>query len=279
MKLKNQAMEALEEAKHWLRSRCPDFPKIVVVLGSGLSELLNEIKISDTIPYSEIPHVKSATVEGHTGRLLIGRLNGVPVVCMQGRLHYYEGHSLEEVVFPFRALGLAGAEIFLLTNAAGGLTTDLAPPTLVLIRDHINLMGSNPLIGPNLEALGPRFPDMTRLYDLELRAIVSRVAHARGISIPSGVYVGIHGPSYETPAEISMYRKLGADVVGMSTVPEAISLHHMGKRVVAISCITNLAAGVTDQPLVHEEVLKTAKRAYDEFSTVIKDFVREVGGG
>ena len=274
---KNEMIARIDESKQILMARCPQFPKIVIVLGSGLSEVLKDMTIEAEIPYSEIPHVKSATVEGHRGRLLIGDLHGVRVACMQGRLHFYEGHKMEDVVFPFRLFAVAGAEAFVLTNASGGLHTDMAPLDLCLIRDHINLMGTNPLIGPNLEQFGTRFPDMTHLYDPDFCRIFATAADRLNISLRQGVYVAIHGPSYETPAEIRMYRILGGDIVGMSTVPEAIALHHMGKRVVAVSCITNLAAGVTSEPLVHSEVLENAKKAYGQFSRLLIEAVKQIG--
>lgn len=270
-------IERLQEAKRIILSRCPKFPSVVIVLGSGLGGLLEEMEREVSIPYAEIPHFKSATVEGHAGSLVIGKLSGVRVACMKGRLHYYEGHTMEEVVFPYRAMALSGADVFLLTNAAGALRSDIQPPELVVIRDHINMMGTNPLLGKNEETLGPRFPDMTRLYDPELRALILASARKLGIALREGVYVAIHGPSYETPSEIQMYRIVGGDVVGMSTVPEAIALHHMKKRVVAISCVTNLAAGVGPEPLHHSEVLENAKKAYSSFSKLIREIVSDLG--
>jgi purine-nucleoside phosphorylase len=194
---------------------------------------------------------------------------------MQGRLHFYEGLAMEDVVFPFRAFALAGAEIFILTNAAGGVRPECVPPELCLVRDHINLMGTNPLVGHNHDELGPRFPDMTHLYDPELCKIFLETAARLKIPLREGIYLALHGPSYETPAEIRMYRTLGADVVGMSTVPEAIAIHHMGRRVVTVSCITNLAAGVSPVPLVHTEVLENAQKAYQAFSRLLIEAVRQ----
>jgi len=262
-------MEKRGEAARFLKSKVSDFPRILIVLGSGLSDLVEDMEKECVIPFSEIPHFKKVTVAGHIGQLVVGRLEGTRVACMQGRYHFYEGHTMEEVVFPFRAFGAAGCEAFLLTNASGGLQPGMNPMDLLLIRDHINLMGTNPLIGPNEGELGPRFPDLTHLYDPSLRKIFRDVAQAEGIPLREGVYIGIHGPSYETPAEINMYRVLGGDVVGMSTVPEAIAIHHMGKKVVAISCITNLAAGATGAPLAHAEVLENAKKAYGRFSRLV----------
>jgi purine-nucleoside phosphorylase len=269
-------VDQLEETKRYLLANCGPLPKVSIVLGSGLSELLREMTIESEVPYSEIPHVKRATVEGHAGKLVVGDLKGTRVACMQGRLHFYEGYSMHEVVFPFRALAYSGVETFLVTNAAGGLREDMKPMDLCLIRDHINLTGTNPLIGKNEEKLGPRFPDMSDIYDKGLRARIKALAERLGVDLKEGVYVGFHGPSYETPAEIRMCRQMGGDVVGMSTVPEAIALRHMGKRVVGISFVSNLAAGVTDQHLVHSEVLENAKRGYGNFSRFVIEVLREI---
>jgi len=253
------------------------FPKVVVVLGSGLSGLLEDIDIENELPYEEIPHIQPLTVQGHRGRLTLGKLNGVSVACMQGRLHYYEGYDMSEVVFPFRLFAQAGAETFILTNAAGGVHAEMSPGDLVLLTDHINMMGNNPLIGSNIEQLGPRFPDMTRVYDPQLREIFKAKAKELGLKLREGVYLAIHGPSYETPSEINMYRTLGADVVGMSTVPEAIALFHMKRKIVGISCVTNLAAGVTSVPLDHKEVLENAKQAHAPFRKLVGQVIQEIG--
>ncbi len=266
----------LEEAREALKKQVPEFPKYLIVLGSGLSGLLQKIKIEKEVLLSSIPHIRQLTVEGHVARLLIGDLDGTRVACMQGRLHYYEGYPMEDVVFPFRLFGLSGAEVFLLTNAAGGIHPEMKPMDLLLVTDHLNLMGTNPLVGKNPEFLGPRFPDMTRLYDPELRGIFEKTAKKLNFPLRQGVYLALHGPSYETPAEIQMYKGLGADVVGMSTVPEAITLHHMGKRVVAISCITNLAAGVGKDLLVHTEVLENAKKIHSTFGELVSEGFKEI---
>lgn len=266
----------LEEAKVELKKAVPDFPKYVIVLGSGLSGLLQKLKIEKEVLLSTIPHIRQLTVEGHVARLLVGDLDGTRVACMQGRLHYYEGYPMEDVVFPFRLFGYSGAEVFLLTNAAGGVHADMKPMDLMLVTDHLNLMGTNPLVGKNHDFLGPRFPDMTFLYDPKLREIFARTAKNMKMHLREGVYLALHGPSYETPAEIKMYRNMGADVVGMSTVPEAIALHHMGKRVVAISCITNMAAGVGKDPLVHTEVLENAKKIHGTFGDLVAASFKEI---
>lgn len=266
----------LEDSRRFLLSELKTFPKFLIVLGSGLASLLKEIEVEKEIPFAQIPHVKSPSVEGHVGRLVVGKLQGVRVACMQGRLHYYEGHSMEDIVFPYRAFALAGAEVFFLTNAAGGVHKTMKPMDLLLIEDHINLMGTNPLIGPNLERCGPRFPDMTYAYDPKLNKIVMAKAKKLKINLKKGVYLGLHGPSYETPAEIRFYKSVGADVVGMSTVPEVIALNHMKKRVVAVSCITNMAAGVTKERLIHDEVLENAKKVQVKFAKLVGQSIHEM---
>lgn len=269
-------VKRLDEAKAVLLKKLGTFPKILMVLGSGLSGIADDIEREVEIPLSEIPHIKPLTVQGHVGRLVVGKLHGVRIACLQGRLHYYEGHTMDDVVFPARAFAWAGAQMFLLTNAAGGLRPEMSPLDFLLIRDHLNLFGTNPLIGPNHEALGVRFPDMTHIYDAELGDLLMEAARKHQIPIWEGVYVGIHGPSYETPAEIRMYRTLGGDVVGMSTVPEALALRHMGKRVVGLTCITNMAAGVTEEPLVHDDVLANGKKIYGRFSKLMASAIGQM---
>ena len=252
----------LEEGRDGLAKLCPRFPKIVVTLGSGLAGLLDDMEVETEFPFHAIPHVKTQSVAGHKGRVVVGKLAGVRIAAMQGRLHFYEGHTMEEVVFPFRVFGLAGAQLFFLTNATGGIRPDMKPLDLMLIRDHINLMGDNPLTGPNDDRLGPRFPDMSEVYDRTLSETVLVAAKKAGVPLLEGVYVAIKGPSYETPAEIRMFRACGGDVVGMSTVPEAIAIRHMGKKIVGVSVVTNLAAGVHQGPLEHEDVLEQAPKIY-----------------
>lgn len=259
----------IEEAKKYVLSQVKDFPKFLIVLGSGLASVLEQLKVEVDIPYEKIPHLKAPTVIGHKGKLLIGMLGKTRVACMQGRLHYYEGLQMSEVVFPFRVFCKAGAEVVLLSNAAGGLSTAFKPTDLVLIQDHINMMGNNPLIGPNVPELGARFPDMSHLYDPKINQAFLKVAKKQKVNLKKGIYVGIHGPSYETPAEIRLYKKMGASVVGMSTIPEAIAIHHMGKRVACISCVTNYAAGVIKQQLDHSEVLDNAKKVQAKFSKLV----------
>jgi purine-nucleoside phosphorylase len=265
-------MEKLEQAKKVILAKFGEMPKTVITLGSGLGSLLEKIEIESEMGFSEIPHFKSATVAGHSGKLVVGKLGTKRVACLKGRLHCYEGYSMEEVVFPFRTLAWCGAETFLLTNAAGGIHPDMKPGELMLITDHINLMGDNPLIGTNHEKLGTRFPDMSQVYQSSLRNVILEIAHQQGLKLRQGIYAGVYGPSYETPAEVNMLRRLGADAIGMSTVPEAIALNHMGRKIVAVSCITNLAAGVGEGSLNHEEVLAAAKLIQESFSLLVKEF-------
>ena len=241
-----------------------------LVLGSGLGAFANEIEESVKIPYEEIPHFARSTVEGHAGQLVLGKVEGVNVIAMQGRFHYYEGYSLEEVTFPHRVMGLLGIKSMVLTNASGGVNVDFEPGMLMLICDHLNLMGVNPLLGNNDSRFGARFPDMTHVYDRDYQDIIMHEAQAMGINMRRGVYAALTGPSYETPAEIRLFRILGADAVGMSTVPEAIVARHMGIKVLGISCITNMAAGVIDAPINHEEVMETGERVKETFKELLR---------
>ena len=220
--------------------------------------------------YAEIPGFARPTVEGHAGRLVVGQVEGVSVAAMQGRFHFYEGYTLEEVTFPVRALGLLGVKSLILTNAAGGLNNSFEQGSLVVISDHLNLLGANPLLGKNDERFGPRFPDMSEVYDREYQDTAVSEAHAMGVELRRGIYAALPGPSYETPAEIRMLRLLGADAVGMSTVPEAIVARHMGLRVLGVSCITNMAAGVLDKPISHEEVIETGERVRETFAELLR---------
>src|SRR3989338_5774610 len=226
--LEMNLLQKIEESKRFLSEQVGDFPKTLVVTGSGLAGLVENMEREKEIAYSHIPHFRHSTVKGHPGYLVIGKTGGERIALMHGRLHYYEGYSMEDVVFPFRVLASCGVSVFLLTNASGALHPGIEPTNLVLLTDHINLMGTNPLVGHNYEELGVRFPDMTQLYDPALNTLAKECAQRLGVPLKDGVYVGLHGPSYETPAEIRMYRALGGDLVGMSTVPEAIAIHHMG---------------------------------------------------
>src|SRR5947207_8252137 len=258
--------ERAEKAARVIRARTDADVSVAIVLGSGLGAFADELTDSTSIRYDEIPSFARATVEGHAGRLVIGQTNNVTVAAMQGRFHFYEGYSLEEVTFPIRVLKLLGVRTLILTNAAGSLNTEFTPGSLMVITDHINLMGVNPLIGANDDRFGPRFPDLTSTYDPDLQNLVIEEATGMNIDMRRGVYAALTGPSYETPAEIHMVRTLGADAVGMSTVPEAIIARHMDMRVIGISCITNLAAGVSKRPIEHSQVIATGERVRAEFT-------------
>ncbi len=250
-------------------------PTVGVVLGSGLGAFGDTL--ARKVPYAEIPGMPQSTVQGHAGNLCLGDVEGVAVACLQGRVHLYEGHGPETVVFGVRLLAALGCRAVLLTNAAGGIAEGFAPGDLMLIVDHLNLTGTSPLLGPNDAAVGPRFPDMSRAYDAALCERARVAARARGVALREGVYAGMLGPAYETPAEIRMLRTLGADAVGMSTVPEVLALRHAGVRVGAISCITNLAAGISKTPLDHAEVEATARRTRDAFVGLLGAWIVGVG--
>lgn len=259
-----------ERAAKFIRSKTKLRPKVAVVLGSGLGAFADDLKDAIRIPYERIPGFPRSTAIGHAGNLVIGKAAGIPVAVMQGRVHFYEGYSLQDVIFPVRVLGRLGIRAVVLTNAAGGINLSLKQGTFVVLRDHINLQGSNPLVGPNDERFGPRFPDMTEVYAKGYREIAVKEAQRLGLQVSEGVYVALTGPSYETPAEIRCLRTLGADVVGMSTVPEAIAARHMGIEVLGISCVTNMAAGVLENPLNHEEVLETGDRVSGQFIALLQ---------
>ncbi len=263
----------VDEAAAFLRSTHPAPPDVAIVLGSGLGALAGRVERSTNLPYADIPHWPAAAVVGHAGTLVRGTLGGRQVAVLSGRTHFYEGHDLRTVTFAVRALGRLGVKTLVLTNAAGGINTAFHPGTLMVIDDHINLMGSNPLVGPNENRFGARFPDMTEVYARRLRATADEAADAVGVPLRHGVYVAVHGPSYETPAEIRFLRTIGADAVGMSTVPEAIVARHMGIEVLGISCITNPAAGVLPQPLNHDEVMEVARRVSGQFITLLEAIV------
>jgi purine-nucleoside phosphorylase len=269
-------MQRIETAAAFVRARSKVSPAIGIILGSGLGALADEIRAEAMVPYAQIPGFASPTVEGHAGNFVLGSLEGKAVVAMQGRVHYYEGHPLADVVFPIRVMHALGARVLLVTNAAGGLNRQWKAGDLMIITDHINVMGANPLMGPNDPALGPRFPDMSQAYDPALVTLAERAALAEGILIRTGVYVGVHGPSYETPAELRMLRGWGADAVGMSTVPEVIAARHMGMRVLGITAITDMATGEKVGTVTHEEVIATAKAIEPQFIRLVKRAVREM---
>jgi len=262
--------ERAEHATRVIRARISVEPRIALVLGSGLGSFADDFEEAVTIPYEEIPGFVRSTAQGHAGQLVVGKIENVPVLAMQGRVHYYEGYSLEEVTFPVRTFGLLGVKTLVLTNAAGGINVQLTQGALMVISDHVNLMGVNPLRGPNDERFGPRFPDMSAVYSPELQELVVDEARAIGVEVRRAIYGGLSGPSYETPAEIHLLRALGADAVGMSTVPEAIVARHMGLEVLGISCITNMAAGISDEPINHEEVMATGDRVRETFADLLR---------
>lgn len=262
--------ERARQAAEAVRRRTPLVPEIAIILGSGLGALADHVQADAVLAYQEIPHFPPPGVEGHAGRLLVGRLDRRPIAVMQGRVHFYEGYAMAQVAFPVRVLHALGARTLVVTNAAGGLNPAFRPGDLMLITDHINFMGTNPLIGPNEDALGPRFPDMSAAYDVELRRIAETAATDAGIPLRQGVYIGVSGPSYETPAELRMMRRWGADAVGMSTVHEVIVARHAGMRVLGISAITDMATGEEVVPVTHEEVLATARRIEPVFVRLVR---------
>lgn len=261
------AMKEIEAARAFLAGKTPVTPRVLLVLGSGLGSLAERVE-GLRIPYEEIPHFPRVTVEGHAGYLALGKLAGVPVAALAGRFHYYEGYPLDEITFPIRALAALGASSMIVTNAAGGINTKFEVGDLMLITDHINFLGDNPLRGGNI-APGPRFPDMSRAYDADYCGIARSVAKEHKIPLREGVYVASMGPCYETPAEIRMYRAWGGDAAGMSTVPEVIVARHAGVRVLGITAITNMAAGILPQPLSHAEVIETTTRVKETFAQLV----------
>jgi len=268
--------EEVKEAADAIRSRVPEIPKIAIVLGSGLGDFAGSLGNAVSMPYQDLPYWPASRVVGHAGRLVVGTSRGRTIAALAGRCHLYEGHNLRTVTFAVRALGLLGVKTLILTNAAGGVNTGFSQGALMVIDDHINLMGDNPLVGENDDRFGARFPDMTEVYSEHLRGTADRVAAGMNMKLPHGVYVALLGPSYETPAEIRYLRTIGADAVGMSTVPEAIVARHMGMKVLGISCITNMAAGVLPQPLNHEEVMETARRIRGQFIALLEGIVADL---
>jgi len=265
--------EQVKEAADAVRSRISEIPQIAVVLGSGLGDFASSLGGAVTMPYGELPHWPASHVIGHAGTLVVGKAAGRTIAALAGRCHLYEGHEAGRVAFAVRALGLLGVKTLILTNAAGGVNTSFAQGALMVIDDHINLMGQNPLVGDHDERLGPRFPDMTEVYSVRLRGVADRAGQAINLQLPHGVYAGLLGPSYETPAEIRYLRTIGADAVGMSTVPEAIVARHMKMDVLGISCITNMAAGVLPQLLDHADVMQTAARVRGQFIALLEGII------
>lgn len=266
----------INEAKDYIIEKVGFAPEIALILGSGLGDMAEEAENKTIIDYKDIPNFPLSTVQGHKGRLVFGTIKGKKVVFMQGRFHFYEGYRMEEVVFPVWVFKALGVKKLIVTNAAGGVNTSFKPGDLMLVKDHINYTNNNPLIGPNIEEFGPRFPDMSEAYSKELAQVVRASAKAVDIRLQEGTYIFLTGPSYETPAEIKACRILGADAVGMSTVPEVVTANHCGIMTAGISCITNMAAGILDQPLNHKEVMETADRVKENFKKLIENIVENI---
>ncbi len=263
----------LKESVDFLNRKLGKAPKIGIILGSGLGDFVNKLTEVDTLSYEAIPHFKTTSVEGHLGQLISGKIKNTPVIACQGRVHAYEGYDLEQVVWQIRTLGLWGVKKLIITNAAGGINNSYRPGDLVVITDHINLTGKNPLIGPNYSELGPRFPDMTEAYNLHLRELAFKAGQKSNVALKSGIYCGLMGPTYETPAEIRMLKTMGADLVGMSTVNEVIAANHMGLQTLGISCVTNLAAGFSGHKLDHQEVKDQALLTMDRFTRLLTEVI------
>lgn len=274
----NKIYDKLMKCTNDVKSKITFQPEVALILGSGLGDYAEEMEIVGTVEYADIEGFPVSTVAGHQGRFVFGYVEGVPVVAMQGRVHYYEGYEMSDVVLPTRLMGLLGAKTILLTNAAGGVNFNFQPGDLMMITDHITTAVPSPLIGENLDELGVRFPDMSEVYNKELRSIIRQAAKNVGVSLQQGVYMQFSGPNYETPAEVRMCRTLGADAAGMSTACEAMAANHMGMKVCGISCITNLAAGMSSQPLNHQEVQETADRVAAEFKKLVTESIRLIGG-
>ncbi|HSQ88430.1 purine-nucleoside phosphorylase [Romboutsia sp.] len=268
--------DKIQESADFIKGKSNTQPKIGLILGSGLGVLADEIQNPVKIKYNDIPNFPISTVEGHAGQLVIGNLEGKEVVAMQGRFHYYEGYSQQEITFPVRVMKALGVDTIVVTNAAGGANVNFEPGDLMVIKDHINLSGSNPLIGKNDERFGPRFPDMSTAYKPKYVELVKECAKELNMKIQEGVYAFFSGPTYETPAEVRMAQILGADAVGMSTAPEVIVASHSSMDVIGISCITNMAAGILDQPLDHEEVIETTQKVKSEFLSLVKNVVNKI---
>lgn len=269
-------LDKLQETTQYIRSQSQIKPRVGMGLGSGLGAFVNHVEVECEIPFAEIPNFVAPSVEGHNGRLVLGHLHGVPLAILQGRVHYYEGHTMEQVAYPIRTIAMLGVEIAILTNSAGGLDPNMKPGDFMVIEDHINLMGNNPLMGPNIKNLGPRFPDMTEAYDKELSQKMLDILSAQGLSHWRGVYCGVSGPTYETPAEVRFLQTIGGQAVGMSTVPESIAANHLGLRVCAVSCITNPAAGIHTTKLTHDEVTEMANSVEQQFCNFFDALIKDL---
>jgi purine-nucleoside phosphorylase len=268
--------EQLHDSVSYIRTQCPMKPKIGLILGSGLGTFAQTIKQEWSAEYNQIPHFGSTSVEGHHGKLILGHMEDIPVAVLQGRIHLYEGNNMNQVVHPTRTLSMLGIQALIVTNAAGGLSRGMRAGDFMVIEDHINLMGDNPLRGKNMDQLGPRFPDMTEAYDKSFTKIALKGAKKSGLRVHRGVYVGLLGPTYETPAEVRYIQKIGGNAVGMSTVPEVIAANHFGVRVCGVSCITNLAAGISAHKLSHSDVTTTAKAVEEKFKNFVALLVRQI---
>jgi purine-nucleoside phosphorylase len=275
--MNNQVYEKLTRCYESVKAKVDFTPRVALVLGSGLGDYAESIQIEATLDYHDIEEFPVSTIPGHKGRFVFGYVGEVPVVVMQGRVHYYEGYSIQDVVLPARLMKLMGAEVLFLTNAAGGVNYDFHAGDLMMITDHISSFIPSPLIGPNLDELGPRFPDMSDVYNKELQSLIENTAKELNIPIQKGVYLQLTGPSYESPAEVRMCRTLGADAVGMSTACEAVAANHMGMKICGISCISNLACGMTDQPLSHSEVQEAADAAAPRFKKLVTETIKKIG--
>ena len=273
---KSPIYKKIREAVEVIQSRSSLTPKLGIILGSGLGTLADKAENTVTIPYTDIPHFHGTSVEGHAGRMVLGKIHNIPTVFLQGRFHFYEGYPMEDVVFPTRAVCALGIQTLLLTNAAGGVNPKFHTGDLMVIEDHLNLMGDNPLKGPHLADLGPRFPDLSEAYSKNHVETILKAGKELGLSIHRGVYAGLLGPTYETPAEVRMLRTLGADAVGMSTVPESIAANHLGVRVAGISCITNLAAGLASQKLTHNEVIEISREGAVTLTRLLEQVIPQL---
>ena len=273
----NPIYEKLQGCLKSIREKTDFVPKVAIVLGSGLGDYANDIEVVSEIDYSDIEGFPVSTVPGHAGKFIFGYVKGVPVVCMKGRVHYYEGYPISDVVLPTRLMKLMGADTLFLTNASGGINPSFSAGDFMMLTDHISLWAPNPLIGQNIDELGTRFPDMTHVYDVEIQNIIRDVAACEGIKLQEGIYAQLTGPSFESPAEIQLLHKLDVDAVGMSTVVEAIAANHMGMKICGISCVCNLAAGMTDNPLTHEEVQQAAADAAPKFKKLVTEVVARLG--
>ena len=274
----NQVYEKLQSCYDSIRDRIPFTPRVALILGSGLGDYADGIEVESVIDYHEIEGFPVSTIPGHKGRFVFGHVKGVPVVIMQGRVHYYEGYTIQDVVLPTRLMRMMGAEVLFLTNAAGGINKGFHAGDFMLIRDHISSFVPSPLIGANLDELGPRFPDMSDVYDKALRDVIKDTAGKIGVPLQEGVYIQLTGPNFETPSEVRMCGILGADAVGMSTACEALAANHMGMKICGISCISNLACGLTDQPLSHQEVQETADRVAPLFKKLVTEAIAAIAG-